>query len=199
MRVDLVDSALKTLIRANEPMLISGLVIDEKVDQWALEQVSSSIFTTPRMFPFVGIHVSLAKSSVDASRSKGLASASLIAAKIASKPLYDVTIRVIAEGDSVEDEEPGSSTDMYETVDAMFKLLVSRFILMLRDNAEFSSTSGEFTLALETERGGNETQIITLQDFSGLAPWGSGGDEAAFHINDIKFRLSTCREPRADA
>ncbi len=199
MRVDLVDSSLKALIRTSEPMLISGLVIDEKIDQWALEQVSSSIFTPPRAFPFVGIHVALAKSFVDASKYRNLVAPSTVAAKIASKPLYDVTIRVIAEGDSVSGEEPGSDTDMYETVDAMFKLLVARFILMIRDNAEFSSTPAGFTLALETERGGSETQIVTLQDFSGLAPWGAGGDSVAFHTNDIKFRLSTCGEPRADS
>lgn len=198
MRVDLVKSSIKALISASEDTLVDGMVIADKIPQWSIAQLSTSIFTVPRFFPFYGVYVAPAESFIDASRAQNMRSASSVAT-LPTSSLYDVTIRVVSEGKPVSGEGPGKESEQYETVSAMHDLLVARTVLMLRDNAEFASAPSGFTLKLETEYGRSDTQRIRIEDYSDLVVWGDGGSQVAVHIADIKFRLETCGEPRAYA
>ena len=200
MRIDLLKSSYKALVIANKATLVSGLVLAEKIPQWEVAQVTTSVFTPYRPSQgqvFIGIGAKpTAESSKDSGSVPNIGTASGVSGLLTHN-LYDVELRVITLGSVVSGESQDNDEQRYEQVNRFFDLLVARVERMLRDNASFSSTPSGFTIELETEIGSEKTQRITIADFSAYAPWGEGGNEVAAHINAIRFRATTCGEPEA--
>lgn len=189
MNEDAVKAAVKKLVDDNEATLVAGLTVGGIAK--AIGQTTQSVFTIAEFPIHVGVVVTSAEEWFETIAMGNNVRRQSQQQKI-KRNRYDTEVHFSDMAVQVEDEQPGTTTEHFETAQAVFDKVVDRFVKLLEDNPNIPPASGSYTIEV-LDDGSNEARRKRRQN-QHYREDTAGGRRSIFY-SIVRLQLETCGEP----